>query len=186
MPPQNNGQMPPIPPAPNFSVDSLQKNQKFMATIKTFAIYGSILWVINAAVGMIVSFLHFSEYYNPFNIIGLVFALIAGAIGFAVGAVIFYFIYDPVRMWVKRSAFLSKHIHDMFTLFWKPYLVCFIIGAVFGLLGMLSLGATLGAYGVVSFGGLFVGWLITSVINVGVYYWYAKTMSAKLTPFYPW
>ena len=52
MPPQNN-QVPPVPPSPQptgsgFSVDSLQKNDKFMTTIKTFAIYGAVMYVVNA------------------------------------------------------------------------------------------------------------------------------------------
>lgn len=197
MPPQQN-QVPPAPPVPpspqpagaGFSVDSLQKNQKFMVTLKTFAIYGTIVYVVNAVVSMLVSSFHFSQYYNPFSIGALIFVIIAGVIGFAIGAAIFYFLYDPIHNWVKRTPFLSKYIHDMFTLMWKPYLVIIIISAAFGLLGMLGLGAlavsVAGGYGAASFGGLFIGWLISFVVQIAVYYWYAKTVSAKLTPYYPW
>jgi hypothetical protein len=195
MPPQNNGQVPPKPPYPSssgtgFSVDSLQKNQKFMETIKTFVIYGSIVYVINAVVGMIISTFDWSSHYSAFSISTIIMALIFGAIGSAVGGAVFFFLYDPIHNWVKRSGFLSRYIHDMFTLFWKPFLVGTIISAAFGLLGMLGLGAAMVAvtagYGAASFGGLFIGWIITFVAHIVVYYWYSKTVSAKLTPFYPW
>jgi len=190
--------MPPVPPAPapsspagsGFSVDSLQKNQKFMETIKTFAIYGAIVYAINALLGMLISMFHFSSFYSDFNIGVLIMALIAGAIGSAIGGAVFYFLYDPIHNWVKTVPFLSKYIHDMFTLFWKPTLVVTIIAAAFGLLAMLGLGAAAVAvtsgYAAVGFFGLFIGWIIALVVHLGVYYWYAKTVSAKLTPYYPW
>jgi hypothetical protein len=195
MPPQNNSQVPPASPSPQpsnsgFSVDSLQKNPKFMETIKTFAIYGTIVYVISAVVGMIISSLHFSTYYSAFNVMALIMAIIVGLIAYAIAGAVFYFLYDPIHNWVKRTPFLSKYIHDMFTLFWKPYLVIIIISAAFGLLGMLGLGAVAvgvaGGYGAASFGSLFIGWVISFVVQIAVYYWYAKTVSAKLTPFYPW
>jgi len=192
MPPQNNAPVPPIPPYSPSSgmVDSLQKNQKFMETIKTFAIYGSIVYVINAVFGMVISAFSLSSYYSGFSIGALITALISGAIGSAIGGVIFFFLYDPIHNWVKRSSFLSRYINDMFTLFWKPFLVGTIITAAFGLLGMLGLGATMVAvtegYGAMSFGGLFIGWIISFVVHIAVYYWYSKTVSNKLTPFYPW
>lgn len=205
MPPQNTRyQTPPAPPTPpppappygqgqtgqNFSIDSLQKNQKFMTTVKTFAIFGSIVYVINAVVSMVMSSFNFSSYYSPFNIGGIIVALVVGAIGAAIGGALFYVLYDPIHNWVKRSAFLSRYIHDMFTLFWKPFLVGTIISAAFGLLGMLGLGAAMVAvtagYGAASFGGLFIGWIIAFVAHIAVYYWYSKTVSAKLEPLYPW
>jgi len=195
MPPQNNGQVPPRPPysqspGTGFNVDSLQKNQKFMETIKTFAIYGSIVYLVNAIVSMVISAFSWSAYYSAFNIGALFVALIVGIIGSAIGGAIFYFLYDPIHNWVKRSGFLSRYIHDMFTLFWKPFLVGTIISAAFGLLGMLGLGAAVvgitGGYGAASFGGLFIGWIIAFVAHIAVYYWYSKTVSTKLTPFYPW
>ena len=174
MPPQNN-QVPPSS-GPSFSPDSMKNNPRLIPTIKTFAIYGAILYVVNSAVGMIVSSLHFSAYYygGGFSISVLINAIVTGAIGFAIGGAVFSFIYDPIKNWVKGNAFLSKYIHDMFTLFWKPYLVGFIIYAIFGLVAVLSLP------------GFFVGWLIGSVVGVGVYYWYAKTISSKLSSLYPW
>lgn len=161
-----------------------------METIKTFAIYGTIVYVISAVVGMIISSLHFSTYYSAFNVMALIMAIIVGLIAYAIAGAVFYFLYDPIHNWVKRTPFLSKYIHDMFTLFWKPYLVIIIISAAFGLLGMLGLGAVAvgvaGGYGAASFGSLFIGWVISFVVQIAVYYWYAKTVSAKLTPFYPW
>ncbi len=198
-PPQNNA---PVPPAPvpsnpsqnsgqNFSVDLLQKNPKFIETIKTFVIYGTIMAVISSVVGMLVSVFHFSAYsdYSSFDFAALIFSIIYGAIGSAIGGVVFYFLYEPIKNWVKGSGFLSKYIHDMFTLFWKPALVGYIISGVFALLSILSIGATLGAAAglvAVGFGALFVGWAVSFVVNIGVYYWYAKAVSAKLEPLYPW
>jgi|GEM_PF-1504521 hypothetical protein len=187
----------PVPPASQsavpgagFSMDSLQKNKKFMATITNFAIYGTILYVVEMIVGMIVSAMHFSAYYSVFSAGALVSAIIFGVIGMAIGGAIFYFLYGPIHDWVKRTPFLSRYIHDMFTLFWKPYLVIAIIMAAFGLLGMLGFGATMvavtGGYAAVGFGGLFIGWIINLVVQIAVYYWYAKTISAKLSPYYPW
>jgi uncharacterized membrane protein len=119
-------------------------------------------------------------------------AIIVGVIGFCIGAVIFYFIYEPLHNWVKRTPFLSKYIHDMFTLMWKPYLVGIVISAIFALIAMFGVGAAAVAvagaygYGAVGLGGLFIGWAISFVVQIAVYYWYAKTVSAKLTPYYPW
>lgn len=191
MPPQgNNSQQVPPSPGPAISVDSIKNNGKLMATIKTFVLYGTIVYVINAIVDMMLSTLHFSYGFAPFSIGVIIAAVIFGIIGFAIGAVIFYFIYDPIHNWVKRTPFLSKYIHDMFTLFWKPYLVVFVIMAVFGLLGMLGLGAaavaTTSGYAAASFGTLFIGWLISLAVQIAVYYWYAKSVSAKLTSYYPW
>lgn len=197
MPPQSNNQFPPqssnsTPPAPGpgFSVDSLQKNQKFIETLKTFVIYGSIVYLVNAIVSMIISTFRWSSYYSTFSVGVLVMALIVGAIGSAICGVLFFFLYDPIHNWVKRSSFLSRYIHDMFTLFWKPFLVGTIIGAALGLLGMLGLGAAVvgvtGGYGVPSFGGLFIGWIIAFIAHIAVYYWYSKTVSAKLSSYYPW
>ncbi len=195
MPPQNDIPVPPKPPyspssGTGFTVDSLQKNQKFMETIKTFAIYGSIVYVINAVLGMIISAFSWSPYYSVFNFGVIIAALIFGAIGSAIGGAIFFFLYDPIHNWVKGNSFLSRYIHDMFTLFWKPFLVVTIISAAFGLLSMLGLGAAMVAatagYGSASFGGLFIGWVIAFVVHIAVYYWYSKTVSAKLTPLYPW
>jgi len=161
-----------------------------MVTLKTFAIYGTILYVINTIVTMAVSMLHFSQYYYPFNVGSLVVAVIFGIICFVIGAAIFYTIYDPIHNWIKGNAFLSHYIHDMFSLFWKPYLVIIIISALFGLLGMMGFGAlaisVAGAYGAASVGQMLIGWVVSFAIQIGVYYWYAKTVSAKLSPYYPW
>jgi hypothetical protein len=197
MPPQSN-QVPPVPPVPpspqpvgsGFQVDSLQKNPKFITTLKTFAIYGPILMVINFVVAIITSGFRYGFYAGIFAVPALIMAIISGVIGGLIGGAIFYFLYDPIHNWVKRSAFLSKYIHDMFTLFWIPSLVFLVIGAIFGLLGLMSLGAVAvglaGVYGAASVGGAFIGVVISFVVNIAVYYWYSKTISSKLTPLYPW
>lgn len=181
---------PPSNPAAGFNMDSLTKNPKFMETVKTFAIYGSIVNLVNALVNMMVSTLGWSSYHTVFNIGGLIVALIMGAIFAAIGGAIFFFLYGPIHEWIKRNGFLSRHIYDMFTLFWKPFLVGTIIGAAFGLLGMLGLGATMIAvtsgYAAASFGALFIGWIVALVVHVAVYYWYSKTISGKLSQYYPW
>lgn len=191
MPPQNNVPIPPQPPVsqpsgPGFSIDSLQKNPKFMTTVKTFAIYIPILMLINFVVGIITSGFRYGFYTGIFAVPALVMAIISGVIGGVIGGAIFYFFYDPIHNWVKSSPFLSKYIHDMFTLFWIPSLVGWVISCAFGLLGLMSLGAIAGVYGVASIGGAFIGVVVSFVVNIAVYYWYAKTISTKLTPLYPW
>ncbi|MCX6751908.1 MAG: hypothetical protein NTZ87_00155 [Candidatus Nomurabacteria bacterium] len=189
MPPQNNVPIPPSP-QPSFNPDSLTKNPKFMETVKTFAIYGSIVYVVNALIGMLISTMSWSACYRVFDVTALVMALIAGAIGSAIGGAVFFFLYDPIHDWVKRNSFLSRYIHDMFTLFWKPFLVGTVISAVFGLLAILGLGTTMLAvtagYAAASFGGLFIGWVIAFAVHIAVYYWYSKTISAKLSQYYLW
>lgn len=196
MPPQSNPapsspQTPPQPynpnPVPVSPINNLQKNPKFLITIKTIAIYGTLAWLISAIAGIILSSFSFSAYYNPFSVGSLISALISGIIGSVIAGAVFYFIYDPIHNWVKGNSFLSKYIHNMFTLFWKPYLVGIIISGILCLLGLFSLSAiAVGAFGPVGFGGLFIGWIISFVVNVAVYYWYAKTVSAKLESYYPW
>ena len=194
MPPQNNPQVPPaapVPPAqqssmPDISVASIQNNQKLKETIKTFAIYGTIMWVVSAVAGMVIASLNFADYYNPFSVGALIYVIIYGVIGSAIGGLIFYYIYDPVHNWVKQSQFLSRYIHDMFTLFWRPFLVVTVITAIYNLLHLLGLGAVTAGYFAVSIGSLLVGWVIALVVRIAVYYWYAKTISAKLTSLYPW
>lgn len=193
MPPQNQTPLQ-IPPTPSFgsgfSVDSLKSNQKFIETVKTFAIYGTIVYVANAIVNMLIGTLGWARYGSYFNFGSLIPAIIMGAIGSAIGGAVFYFLYGPVHEWIKRNGFVSKHINSVFSLFWKPFLVGTIISAAFGLLGMLGLGAAMVAvtagYGATSFGGLFIGWIISFVAHIAVYYWYSKAVSAKLAPFYPW
>lgn len=201
MPPQDtnttNNQVPPQgqpssaqASANTTSFDSLHKNPKFMVTVKTLVIYGMVINLANALVGMLMTSFSISSRFIPFSIIGLIFALILGAIGSAVGAVVFYYLYDPFHKWVKSVPFLAKHIHNMFTLFWKPFIVFTIISALFGLVGILHFGAAVtaiaGGAGVIGFGALFIGWIISLIVSVGVYYWYAKAVSAKLEQYYPW
>lgn len=194
MPPQNNsGQVPSVPPSSgaSFSVDSLKSNQKFIETVKVFAIYGTLVYVANTVVSMVIGTLGWSS-YGYFNVGALISAVIMGAIGSAIGGAIFYFLYNPINGWIKRNAFVSKHINSIFTLFWKPFLVGTIISAIFGLLALLPLmgvGASmyaLSAYAGMSFGGLFIGLIIGFVAHIIIYYFYSKAMAAKLTPLYQW
>lgn len=57
-------------------------------------------------------------------------------------------------------------------------------------MGILDFGAAMVAvtagYAAVSVGALFIGWAVSLIVNVTVYYWYAKQISAKLSPLYPW
>lgn len=194
MPPQNN-QAPQVgqnPQPSQFSIDSLKNNKKFVETIKIFVIYGCLLSPINFVVGTIIGSMNFSSGYSYFSITGLIISFIMGAVGSAIGGLIFYFIYEPVHNWVKGNGFLSKHITDMFTLFWKPFIFFTIISAGFALLGLLGLGFGLAAIGVagaavsIGFGALFVGWVIMLVVHIIIYYFYSKLIAEKLTPLYPW
>jgi len=193
MPPQNQTPLQAPPPTPSsssgFSVDSLKNNHKFIETVKTFAIYGTIVYVANAVVGMLVGTLGWSRYGSYFNVGSIIQSIIMGAIVSAIGGAEFYYFYNPVNGWIKRNAFVSKHINSIFSLFWKPFLVGTIIGAIFGLLAILPLlgvGATISVYAGMSFGGLFIGLIIGFVAHIIIYYFYSKAMAAKLTPLYQW
>ncbi len=207
MPPQENtntqapvtppvvSQTPPVTPASStprstFSMDSMTKNKKFMDTIKTFVIYGAIVSVANCAVGIVISMLHFSGSYETVNVAVLVMSLITGAILGAICGALFFFFFGPVHNWIKNNSFLSSYIHDIFSLFWKPFLVGIVISAAFSLLSILGLGASIatlsGGYAVVSIGSLFIGWIIAFAANIAIYYLYAKTISSKLSSHYPW
>jgi hypothetical protein len=174
-------------------LDNMDMNNKLKETIKIFVTYGCLLAPINFVVGSIIGGLNFASGYSLFSITGLIVSFIMGVIGSAIGGLIFYFIYDPVHNWVKGNNFLSKHITDMFTLFWKPFIVGTILSAGFGLLGILGLGAGLaalggvvGSYVALGFGALFVGWIIMLAVHIVIYYFYAKIITPKLTVLYPW
>ncbi len=196
--PNPSGSVTPPPPPPQqnqpnsqaFNPDSLTKNPKFMITVKTFAIYVPIVTIANFIVGIITAGLRYSFYAGIFSVPALIMAIIFGVISGAIGGAIFYFIYDPIKKWVKSVAFLAKYIHNMFELFWIPSLVGSIIGGILGLLGLMSLSAVtigvLGAYGAANVGGAFIGVVIGFVANLVIYYFYAKAVSQKLESLYPW
>ena len=194
MPPTNTPPASSTPPASQPSgaspFDALQKDPKFMDTLKTLAIYGAVLGLANVLVMMIVSSLRFAAYYSGFSVMALVYGLISGAVGGAIGGVVFYFLFEPVHNWIKRTPAIARYIHSIFTLFWIPFLVVTVIMAALGLLGMFGLGAAVvsvaGAYGAIGFGSLFIGWIIALAAHVAVYYWYSKEVSAKLAKHYTW
>jgi hypothetical protein len=172
-----------------FDPNTLMKNKKFVETVKTFAIYGAVLYFIEVLAGMLLDSLRFSYgYYSSINIFALVYALIVGAIGLGIAAIIFYFIYEPVRNWVKKTPFLAKHINSLFTLLWKPYLVIIILSALIEFLHLAGYMGMAGPYGAYAygFGSVFIGWIVFLAIEIGAYYWFAKMVSAKLGHYYPW
>jgi len=195
MPPQNNNQMPPVlptpplsnqPSTPAFSIDSLQKDPKFMATMKTITIYGSIVYIISSIVGMFSTSLSYSyHFYNALSVGALITSVVYGVIFSAISGVLFYFLYGPIHTWVKSSTFLSKYIHDMFTLLWKPFFAITVLLSAYGLLSALGTIGVASAFGV-SFGGLFTSIIITFVVNIVLQYFYYKMISNKLSSFYPW
>ena len=180
----------PSTPSPAFAMDSLMKDKKFMDTVKTFATYGAIVSVANVAIGIVLSAFHFAGSYSPLSVVALVMAFIMGAIAGAIGGALFFFFYGPIHNWVKANAFLSRYIHDMFSLFWKPFLVGTVLSAVSGLLGILGMGASIAVlsagYAAVSTGSLFIGWIVAFAAHIVIYYFYSKAVSSKLIPLYPW
>ncbi len=183
MPPQDN----PTPaPTPSFNMDSFSKNPKFMTTITTFAIYVPILMVADFIVSIVASGFRYGSYVEFFTVSALIMTIISGVVGGVVGGGIFYFLYDPVHNWIKGVSVLTKYIYNMFTLFWVPSLICSLVVAVMGLLGLSAVGSIAGAYGVGSVGGAFAGVVVSLVVNLAIYYYYAKAISAKLEPLYPW
>ena len=165
-------------PAPVFQLDSLTKNQKFMETVKAFANYGTILSVAKWLVSSFSTTLLGHYYYSSFNLALIIPVAIYALIYSALGGVAFYFLFTYVRDFIKDSAFLSKHIYSIFTLFWIPTLVGSVIMAIFAILPVLAT-IFLGF-------GLFLSIIISFVANLVLYYFYAKTVSAKIQSYYPW
>ncbi len=191
MPPQNTQVPPsaPVPPpvnpgnlapaGPGFQLDSLTKNPKFMDTVKTFAIYGTIFSVVSWLVSMLTYSMRYSGYgySRSFSFVSLVPTVIYAIIANIIGGIIFYFIFNYIRDFIKGSAFLSKYINSIFTLFWIPTLVWTVIGLVLAILPVLAS---------LFLGFLFIGLIISSVAHLIMYYFYSKAISKKLQNYYPW
>jgi hypothetical protein len=190
-PPVNNAQfnqVPPnqqygnVPPANNNPIDSLTKNPKFMETVKVVAIYGAIFSIINYLIGYVSNSIFLTKYYGAFKLsipFSALFSFaISAAIGGIIGGVLFYFLYNPIKNFVKGSSFLSKYIHDMFTLFWKPTLTFTVIAFVFALLPILAT--------IFISPKIFLSIIISSVVQLVLFYIYAKKLSEKLEKYYPW
>ncbi len=182
----STGQMSPntqgYTPINGNSVDSLMKNHKFVETVKVVAIYGAVLTLINYIVSFYSRSIFLTRYYGSYRLT-IPFAYfiqfaVSAAIGGVIGGVLFYFFYDPIKNFVKGSAFLSKHIHNMFTLFWKPTLFFTIIGFLLALLPILAT--------IFISSKIFLNIVITSVAQLVIYYFYAKKLSEKLEQYYPW
>jgi hypothetical protein len=146
------------------------------------------MYVAIVIVKMLLSIAHLAPGYGGFSVAALVVAVITGIVCFVIGGVVFYFVFEPIHNWIKRTPFLSKHINDMHSLFWKPYLVVFVVFAALGLLGMLGAGAAAASLPGVGagFGTLFIYWLVSEIVQIAAYYWYAKAISPKLAALYPW
>jgi hypothetical protein len=180
------GQIPPnttgYTPINGNSVDSLMKNHKFIETVKTVAIYGAIFTLINYIVGFYSRSIFLTRYYGSYKFTipfaNFIQFAISAAIGGVIGGVLFYFFYDPIKNWVKGSAFLSKHMHNMFTLFWKPTLFFTVIGFLLSFLPILAT--------IFVSSKLFLNIVVTSVVQLVVYYLYSKKLSEKLEQYYPW
>lgn len=202
MPPSNNNQTPikpveqsPSPQSPQAkpfdlksTIDSLKKDVKFIDTIKTFVIYGCVLWLTNDIVNMLFAHLTFSGYHPTFNILVIVLSIIIGAISSLIGGALFYYFFDMLRDWVKANPFLSGHINSLFNLFWKPFLVSIIIGGVFGLFSVFTAKVVdvENIEGVATFGALFASWLIVLVLHSIIYFMYSKLITDKLRQYYKW
>ena len=153
-----------------------------METVKTVAIYGAILSVINYLITYFTNSIFLTKYYGPYKFqipfAALIQFAVYAAIGGVIGGVIFYFIYDPIKNFVKSSTFLSKHMHNMFTLFWKPTLVFTVISFVLALLPILAT--------IFISPKIFITIIISTIAQLVMYYIYAKKLAEKLEKYYPW
>lgn len=175
--------------------DSMSKDPKFKATVGIFVVCGVIFALIKYFFSMIVSGITMRLWFSQFDFLSLLMSILYSAIAAAVGGAFFYFFFDNIKSYIKKSAFLSRHIDSLFKLFWKPSLVGFIIAAIFAILGFITIGSSpiargilafTGALGGPSFGSLIIGAIVTLVGNLIASYVYAKIISEKLGNYYPW
>jgi uncharacterized membrane protein len=171
-------------------VSGLFSNRKFVETVKIFVIYGCLLAPVNFIVNTLFSSFKLSNHYSFFSIMGLITSFIDGIIASALAGIVFYFLYEIVRNWIKRSAFLSRHVNSVYTLFWKPFLYITIITSLFSLISIVGLGAIVtaftGPYGLFASLGVLAVWAVYTAIQIAIYYFYSKEISAKLVKFYVW
>jgi hypothetical protein len=179
--------------SPKFS--SATKDPKFKETVKVFLIYGIVFGLIRYAISIISDGLTRSYWFGRSHLTSFIPHMLYVAIGAAIGGIVFYFIFDIIKGFVKKSGFLSKHMPDLFHLFWWPALVGFVISAIFTLifsilLAPLFAGLSILAYGVgagtVSFVMFIVAWFVSLIGNLIASYIYAKMISKKLGQYYPW
>jgi archaellum component FlaG (FlaF/FlaG flagellin family) len=165
---------------------------KLKETIVVFLIWGVIFYGIRYVVNLILNTFLFGY---SFYFAGIIFSVIYAAIGAGLGGLMFYFIFDFVKNWIKKSNFLSRHIDSLFSLFWKPALVGFIVGVVFTLLGYITLmaspvGRLANAFSVYSGSSsltkLLISTIIMFIVNLIISYNYAKIISNKLSKYYIW
>lgn len=205
MPPSNNNQTPIKPveqsssPQPqqvksfNFgdlknTIDILRRDVKFIETVKTFVIYGCLLWLANDIINMLFAHLTFSGYHPSFNLLVIIVSLIIGSISSLIGGILFYYFFEVLRDWIKSNPFLSGHINSLFNLFWKPFLASLIIGGIFGIFTVFTAKvANVGDIeGVATFGALFASWLIILILHSIIYFMYSKLVTEKLWQYYKW
>ena len=165
-------------------------DKKLLETIKIFVIYGCLLGPVNFIVDTAFNSFKLSNHYSFFSFMGLITSFIDGVIASALAGIVFYFLYEIVKNWIKRSAFLSKHVNSVYTLFWKPFLYITIITSLFSLIGIVGIGAIVtaftGPYGLFASLGLLGVWAVYTAIQIAIYYFYSKAISAKLVKFYVW
>jgi len=171
-------------------VSGIAHNKKFIETIKIFVIYGCLIAPINFLVNSVFSAFKLSNHYSFFSIMGLLTSFVDGLIVLALGGIVFYFLYEPVHNWIKRNHFLSKYIHSIYTMFWKPFFFFTLITSLVSLFGLIGIGllvtAFTGPYGLLASAGLILGWLIYTAIQFAIYYFYSREISEKLGKFYVW
>jgi hypothetical protein len=171
-------------------VIGLAHNKKLIETIKIFVIYGCLLAPVNFIVDSVFSTFKLSIHYPFFSVMGLITSFIDGVIASAIAGIIFYFLYEPVRNWIKRNNFLSKHINSIYTMFWKPFIIFTLITSLLKLLGLIGISffvTTLtGPYGFLVSVGVILVWMVYIATKFAVYYFYSREISGKLGKISTW
>lgn len=198
LPPTPSGA--PVPPSPSglsqnqsmVSFDSLMKNVKFMMTVKTIALYSAIAYVFIQIVGSLGQniFLRYSL-FRGLGIGSIVYVIVTGLVCGVLGGLIFYFFYDKIKGFIKTIPFVSTYLKNMFTFIWIPALVGEIISTAFAIIPLLGVSSSsmmrliYGYSGVNPFS-IITSILISSVVSLVAYFFYAKKVSEKLGSYYPW
>ena len=162
---------------------------KFKKTLQHLVIAA----LISSLIGWLGSWIGGFFTYNV-GFFGIIYVLVGAVIGGAIGALLMYYFYVPVRDWIKKS-FLKPYIRSLFELYWRPALVGYVIGALIGLPAIFTASKYLGVAGayasalgvnVPGTGSLFLSWIIVLAADIIGVYIAAKYVANNLKKEYPW
>ncbi|NBX87780.1 MAG: hypothetical protein EBQ97_04575 [Bacteroidetes bacterium] len=163
---------------------------KFTVTIKTFLTYGLVVTAVSIVLSSL--FIPFSPSLagaNVFSFGAVIFGIIFQGIAWIVIGLLFAVLFPFVRDVIKGIPGLNAVITSTYDLLWKPYLFLNVVFFLFGLLAVFGIstfarGNPAAGLGAILFA--FITSVISLIVNLYAYNWFAKTVSNKLAAYYPW